>query len=413
MRKNAQHVGLLISSILLLNSLPAVAINGTPSWFLSSVSTVSPGSYASTPALAFDHYGTPAIAWSTIDQLGGPNIVRESQLLGLGTWNHRTLASATNIGLRTSLSFDRAERPAIAWTNSDGSVQGQFNYGSNLSVAAAGAANPTFRTIDLSYDLAGNLRGMYSGTTAGQFSSIAHNGTTFSATSMLSLTGITAIRDASMITNDSGLRQLVARADLSAGGQGVIIASEPAGGGTWSSSVLASADGVTGVDITRDPTDGRVALAYSTINNTSGLSKLFYSKFNGFVMQTTELLSSTANRYEDVSIAFDFSDGKPAIAYERKIVATSTEQLLFAYQDVNSTWQHSLVDSTISFDAPNNHSRKPSLAFDDFGTSWPAIAYIDGDGSLTTAFDPPAPEPATGLLCLAAALLLGRRPKRM
>lgn len=402
----------LSALIVVTESNNALAINGTPTWFASPVSTVPAGSYASTPSLAFDHYGTPAISWSTIDQVGGPNIVKESQLLGLGMWNHRTIASANNIGLRTSLAFDRSERPNIAWTNSDGSVQAQFNYGSNQSVAVATSANSTFPTVDLSYDIAGNLKGMFTGTGAGTFSSVTHNGSTYSSGNVLTLNNVSAIRDASIITNDSGLRQVVARADLTAGGQGVILASEPAGGGTWSSTVFASADAVTGVDITRDPNDGRVAIAYTTFNNTSGLSKLFFSKFNGFVMQTTEILSSTANKYEDVSLAYDFSDGRPAIAYERRLVATATEQLVFAYQDASSIWQHSLVDGSITFDAPNNHVRKPSLAFDDFGTSWPAIAYIDGDGSLATAFDPPAPEPTMILPLLAASLLI-RKPRRI
>jgi hypothetical protein len=148
-------------------------------------------------------------------------------------------------------------------------------------------------------------------------------------------------------------------------------------------------------------------VAYTTRDNTSGVSKLFYSKFNGFSMQTQELASSATFRYEDVSLAFDFSDGLPALAYERKNLGSGAEELMFAYRD-NVMWQlpATAVDGTISMDAPGNKPRAPSLAFDDFGTSWPAIAYVDkdtmsGQERLHVAFDPPVPEPGTlGLLVI-------------
>ena len=118
---------------------------------------------------------------------------------------------------------------------------------------------------------------------------------------------------------------------------------------------------------------------------------------------TTEILSFNTFRYQDVSLEFDRSDGRPAIAFERRVNSTSAQELWYAYLNASSVWQTSLIDSTISLDAPDgNMPRGPSLAFDDYGTSWPAVAYVDSNGALNVAFDPPAPEPS----CLAAGTLV-------
>ena len=83
---------------------------------------------------------------------------------------------------------------------------------------------------------------------------------------------------------------------------------------------------------------------------------------------------------------------------------------MFAYLDGAQQWQTSLVDDSIAPDAPDGMPRAPSLAYDDYGTSWPAIAYADADGSLTVAFDPPVPEPGVmGLAFVGLALIARRR----
>lgn len=387
----------------------ALAINGTPTWFESEVGLPLATSYISTPVLAFDHYGTAAVSWSSVSQAGGAHSVRYSQFQGFGQWNTRELANGPGLGLRTSLSFDRSERPSVAWVSGDGSASASFNLGAAQQLTATGA-NTSEPVVSLSHDLAGGLRGMYARTTTGNLFDIGYSGGAFTNGTMMTLSGVTNILDAAMLADDRGLRQLAARVNLTAGNQGLVLASEPSGGGSWSSVTHVTADNVTGVDLAMDPTDGRMAVAYTTRNNTSGLSKLFYAKFNGFSMQTTELASSASFRYEDVSLAFDFSDGLPALAYERKNTGSGAEELMFAYRDV-ALWQlpATPVDGTIAMDAPGNKPRRPSLAFDDFGTSWPAIAYADSDGALNVAFDPPAPEPATLGLLMAVLVVAGRR----
>lgn len=387
------------------------AVDGTPSWVFSSV-TAAPASdfYVSSPSLAFDHYGTPAVSWSLVSQSSGVNTVNFAQLLGLGLWSTHQLAPATaDSGLLTSLAFDRSERPVVAWVNANGTVQASFNLGAAQSVGSSAAtARPI---IDISYDLAGTLRGMFARTSTGNFFDIRHSGSSFSSVDMATISGFSSLHDAALVTDGRGLRHMALRGALSGGGQGVIIASEPSTAVPWPSAVLASASNIYGVDIAMDPGDGRVALAYTTFDSGSNTSKLFYSKFTGSFLQTIEVYSSTLHRFEDVSLAFDPVDGRPAIAYERKVHSSSAEELHFAWQTSSSAWQSTLVDGTIRLDAPANRPRRPSLAFDDYGTSWPAIAYVDFNGSLAVAFDPPVPEPATPALLSVIPLL--RRRRRM
>jgi hypothetical protein len=388
--------------VLTLNN-SAAAINGTPSWFSQQVAANEPDHYISTPTLSFDHFGSSFVSWSSVTTAAGSNTVRLSQRGSLGLWNTRDMTSGVGLGLRTSLAFDRSERPAVGWVNVDGSVRGSFNYAADQQIAASGASftNPV---ISLGYDLAGSMRGMFAGSSAGNFSSVSHNGASFSSGAMAALQGIGTIFDAAFTTDDHGLRHIAARADVG-GNKAIILASEPAGGGPWASSVFATAASVDGVDISRDPTDGRIGFAYTTFDNNT--SRLFYAKFNGIQIQTTEITGLQPGRYEDVSLAFDPTDGKPAIAYELR--NGSVGELWLAYQNPASQWLQSSVDDSISIEESSGAARKPSLAFDDYGTSWPAIAYIDSDNSLAVAFDPPVPEPTSIVLILLPLLAHRRR----
>jgi hypothetical protein len=317
------------------------------------------------------------------------------------------VASGINIGLVTSIAFDRAERPTIAWINNEGNLAASFNGGpAQVFGVTAATATPA---LSISYDLAGNLRGAYAKNTPGNFFDISHTGGSFSTQDMTTISGVSSIIDAAMITDGRGLRQIAARANLPAGGQAIMIASEPSLPAAWASGQLIAADNVYGVDNKMDPSDGHAALVYTTFDNASQASKLFYTKFTGFGSVTTEIFSSTSQRFEDVSLSFDLSDGQPAIAYERRVNMSGAQELHFAYRTPALSWQTSLVDAMVSLDAPGGRPRRPSLSFDDYGTSWPAIAYVDSDGGLNVAFDPPAPEPQAILLLTLAALFLPRR----
>ncbi|MCG8407280.1 MAG: PEP-CTERM sorting domain-containing protein [Phycisphaerales bacterium] len=389
---------------------PSLAVDGTPFWFESTVS--EPGGAISSPVLAFNHFGTPSVSWSS--STAGIDTVYRSERLGLGLWAHREVASGPTAGMQTALSFDRAERPTVAWIDGNGHVKAEFD-NSGVHVSVANGADTVNPVLSISHDLAGNLRGLFTGTAAGDLFDIGSVGGAFSSSSLTTLSGIDEVLDARLTTDHSGLRHVVARVQPESGsGQSVVIASEPSFDGPWPSLALTTADEVHGIGINTDPTDGNVALSYTTYDTATNTSKLFYAKFNGFALEATEVLSSTTAIFYDVDLAFDLSDGRPAIAFEREVVSPLAEELVFAYLDGASQWQTSLVDDSISISSSLGGLRRPSLAFDDFGTSWPAIAYIDADESLNVAFDPPVPvpEPGTAGLMAAGLVILSGRSRR-
>jgi len=407
------NVFTIVGALSLLLPSAALAIDGAPTWLQSQVHAAQTNAYASTPSLAFDHYGTPALSWSMVSTVGGTNTVYYSQLSGLGFWAHSELAAGATIGLRTSLAFDRAERPAVAWVNLDNTVKGRFNLGSVQQIAAN--ANADKPVVSLDYDLEGSLRGVYAATTppSAGFSSIGYSGGSFSSGPLFNVPGAGTILDAAIATDYRGLRYVIAREEIGGGTSGGVLLASESPGGSWASTRLLTAREVSGVDIAVDPTDGRLALAYTTFDESPDQSKLYYAKFNGISLQTTQVLASSADRFRDLSLAFDLADGRPAIAFEREVAQPSSNQLQLAYLNASSQWLTSVVDASISITAPGYMPRGPSLAFDDYGTSWPAIAYVDSDESLRVAFDPPAPEPGTAvMLALVISLARSRRFSR-
>jgi hypothetical protein len=389
----------------------AWAVDGNPVWTRSLIiNNMPPNTTVSSPVLAFDHYGTPGVSWSLCSATGGNNTVWCSQLSGMGFWTHHQLATGQGIGAWTALTFDRAERPIIGWVNSDGTVKGQFNFGTTQQIGTG--ANASRAALSMECDLAGDLRGMFAKVSpAGNFFAIGYSGGNFNSTNMVTINDGGTIIDAAMTTDQrDGLRHLIAREDLDGGGEAVVVASESTSG-DWGFVRLITATEVKGVDIAVDPTDGRVALAYTTFDTGPDRSTLWYAKFNGVTLVPQSVLEPTTDSLEDVSLAFDLSDGRPAIAFERFVSSTGHGNLQFAYLDAASQWQTSVVDDDVSLEA--SMPRRPSLAFDDYATSWPAIAYIDGGGYPRVAFDPAVPEPASlGLLSAGLVLLPRRREPR-
>ncbi|MFQ5412499.1 MAG: hypothetical protein ACE5EC_09365 [Phycisphaerae bacterium] len=388
-----------------------LATDGTPVWIQSQVATVSPGFSITTPDFAFNHHGTASIAWSAFQSTVGSNTVFRSELSGLGIWSHHTVTTGSGAGLQAALAFDRAEQPTVAWINADGSVQAQFNDGPIGTVAATATANVMQPALSLSYDLAGDLRGAFNGVAPGNLFDISEAAGIYASNSITTFPAVDSVIDLDLTTDNAGLGHIIARSVLPSSSQAVMIASQPSFGGNWSSAILTTADAINGVAITTDPTDGNVALAYTTFDTATNTSELKYAKSNGTSLITTTVLSSTTEVFQDLDLAFDFSDGRPTIAYERQVTATAAEHMMFAFLDAVQLWQTSLVDATISLEDPLGGLRGPSLAFDDFGTSFPAIAYVDSDESLVVSFDPPIPEPATFALLLIGAVL-GMRPSR-
>ncbi len=410
-RRSRIFITMMVLSVCVTPRESTFAVDGTPVWIQSQVATVSPGFSITSPSFAFNHHGTASVAWSAFQSTVGSNTVFRSELSGLGIWSHHTVEIVNGAGLQTALAFDRAERPTVAWVNANGSVRAQFNDGLIGTVAAIATANTMQPALSLSFDLAGDLRGVFNGTAPGNLFDISEVGGVYASSSITTFPAVDSVIDLDMATDNAGLGHIIARSVLPSTSQAVMIASQPSFGGDWSSAVLTTADAINGVAITTDPTDGNVALAYTTFDTATNTSELNYVKSNGTSLITTTILSSTTEVFQDVDLAFDFSDGRPAIAYERQVTATAAEHMMFAFLDAGQLWQTSLVDATISLEDPLGGLRGPSLAFDDFGTSFPAIAYVDSDESLAVSFDPPVPEPSTFALFLLGAAL-GMRPSR-
>lgn len=399
---------LFIFWLLLFAASSAHGIDGSLVWRPSVVAPAAPDAFVAAPSLAFDHFGVPSVAWAAVSSVGGNSTVYRSELLGLGLWAHRPVATGFGLGTATSLSFDRAERPFVAWMTSGNEVHADFNNGQVVGLVAADAGDPA-HGLSISHDLAGNLRGVFCGEAVGSLKSVDFDDIGFSSLSLTTVSGVQDIVDVQLATDHVGLRHVIARAELPGGLEGVVIASEPSFPASWPVATLASADSVGGVSVATNPANGRVGIAYTTTS--SGTSQLVYAELNNFALETTVLLESSMSAYEDVSLAYDLSDGRPAVAFEESVFAGG-ESLSLAYVDSAQQWQTSLIDDSILLDAPGA-MLKPSLAFDDYGTSYPAVAYIDDDGSLTVAFDPPAvPEPASFVPLLLAAAMIRKRGRR-
>ncbi len=385
----------------------AKAVGGTPSWSIVTVHEVGPGYFPGAPCLAFDHYGVPGVSWARVPIGSGATTVQYSRPTALGMWVHHTVASGDGVGLRTALAFDRAERPVVAWTSSGGSLSARYNFASTQMVA--GDIDSYHPNISIYFDPAGELQGVFTKASAA-FHGMTYDGPDFETTPLFQPAAGGSIDDCDMVTDHQGYRHVIARESFIGDDDNVLLASESAAG-AWFYDRSIKADAIRGVDIAVNPLTDGVGYAYSIFDSDTAESKLCYSEFNGISIDTTEIFSSIDMSFEDLSLAFDPVDGRPAIAYERFSVAPYANAVRLAYLDESLTWQDSLIDDTVSLTAPFNMMRKPSLAFDDYGTSWPAVAYVDEDNSLNIAFDPPgaAPEPATAVLLLVSLAVWQRR----
>lgn len=376
----------------LLASSAALAINGTPSWQLSLVAP-SPGveRHLTSPCLQFDHYGTAALTWTDASSTGlASNDLRHSELTELGLWSHRTLTSGSGIGAVTALSYDRSERPQVAWINSPGGGRGgSFNYQTPQSISSGPAASTSPPLLSLRHDLAGNLRGAYAGSTPGEIGGISWNGSTYNGSLLTTISDVSSLNQLSLTTDQQGRRHLIAAGRNGASTPAVFLASEPSNSSTWVSGTVATGDAVGGADIDSNPNTGRTAWAYSV--RTGSTWRLYYVESNNGILSTPLAVVTGSYAIGGLSLAFDLSDGQPAIAF----ADMDGSRLLFAYRTTGG-WNTGVVANDFSTTLIAGDARVPSLAFNDFGTGWPAIAYVRNDGAMVVAFDPPAtPEPAS------------------
>lgn len=132
-----------------------------------------------------------------------------------------------------------------------------------------------------------------------------------------------------------------------------------------------------------DPDNDFPAVAYHDVQN----ANLVYAWWDGN-QWVHDVVASTGITGLWPSLAFDPADGNPSIAYHNQ----STGSLMHAWHD-GAQW-NTQVAVAGSFEVPTGFT--PSIAFNDFGTGFPAIAYFDISSELRFVEDPPLPGDLNG-----------------
>lgn len=350
---------------------------------------------------AYDNLGVPNIATTN-----GTDVSLHRQVPGLG-WRSRSVAFSPGNANGVSIAINRREQPAISYGDSAG-----------LHYVSWDAFNNFF--IDSLVDDSSISSRNYSGGT-----SMAFDLTGRPAIAAVSTAGgtwyVTDNNGDGTLTNSDTVEQAISFSDyrptltfdglnhpIIAGIDGSFLdvaIKDPFIG--WSPTTVANALGtpieptsVANGSVAIDPDDGLPAVAWT--NQATG--NLHYAKWNLFSNSwVTEIAAApTAGlRLSNESLAFDPGDGHPAISYSDNL-----GQLFFAYHN-GVAWNTQLILDN-SPDVP----LRTSLDFNEYGHGFPAIAYIDGSGSVLFTVDPPLaaiPEPtALALACLPVILGLGR-----
>jgi len=344
--------------------------------------------------LAYDHHGNPGIAFFDVVD-NDLNYAR--RVPGFG-WHYQTIDSVGNVGEYPSLAFDRYERPAISY----------YDCGSgNLKfVHFDGAAWGTPQTVDadgevgydtsLAFDAQGRPGIAYYDDTNTRLKFVYDTNGDFrldDETPVVVSQEFEEGETPSLVFDPLG-RAMIAHLD-STNDDLRFSVNEPGIG--WITTTVDSVHGTgESQSIAIDPDTGYPAIAYNDYMN----HDLRYAEWDGnrWVCITVDAGDPWTGSFP--SLAFDTADGNPAIAY----LNTSDEDLMLA-------WHDGIGWNTQTVDFAGDVGIAPSLAFNDYGTGYPAIAYFEEMGAADNIYfieDPPSvvPEPASLALLLVAGLTL-------
>jgi len=410
----AAIIALSIAGIL---ASPGFGIGTTaPSWeprqlVAERLEPAYPPSRFDSVSLAYDHWGHPGLAYTLTDNnLALSELYYARHMTGFG-WGSRPLVESEAPLGSASMAFDRHERPAIgyreglaSWTgaswsfnSTEGGGRLAFDLYGTAAIAQARTAEPPMESVRF---LAGPRD-------AGGFDTVETVAEWHS--------GGAATTTVHGLAFDALNRPIVAYsapdpADPYGAAEIALAIKDPAVG--WMTTTL---DRVSPQEpwepipsihasLAIDPDTGIPVVAYS-VDGAEG-SELYYIEWNGSAWNRSVLASG--GRLP--SLQFDPGDGHPAVAY----VDAATGALELSWHD-GDLWQSQTVDDQVRV------SGAPSLAFNDYGTGFPSIAYFTDNfdamppeafrSSLYFIEDPaPLPEPsAFGLLFLGAGLACVRR----
>ncbi len=386
------------------------AVSTTPAWKPSEL--IMNSSYDNQRGdrfLAFDHYGVPSVV--TITTTGAVSFAR--QVDGVG-WKNRTIGGVN--AKHASLAFDRRELPGISFGADNGLNYSYFStttgtFLTNLVDNTAVTGRQWTLGTAVAFDLYGRPA-MAATRNDGNFGDLFYisdtnrDGVLSSADLLESVT--TDPESFPSLTFDRQNRPIIAPRYLSQGifGDLDVWMKDPFTG--WGLSVVSTnaeegtPDAVTG-SIAIDPTDGLPAVAWTHVISANN-SQLWYGKWNQLQSQwdLTLVTNNPTSEMGSESLAFDPGDGRPAISYGDK-----TGNVNFAWFN-GTSWMTQVVTNTSTAFAP-----RTSLAFNEYGHGFPAIAYITnsgaGTGQLRFVVDPPiaVPEPSTFVLIPLAIVALG------
>jgi hypothetical protein len=314
------------------------------------------GSLPLSPSVAFDRHELPVVGCGS-----GGNGTYIARLDADNVWHEQEVASEPSS--YCSVAVDLYGRMAMAWYDETFS-QMKFAYDRNdngvfdtTELEAVRSGGQTCRYVSLAFDPANRPMVALQNTTGGA-------------------------EDLMFAVRDAGTRWLEMTVD-SAGSQG------------WMPSLAIN------------PMTGFPAIAYAG----DGGANLRYAEWNGEDWLVSVLPNPRENGITGVSLAFDPEDGNPAIAYHEDEPLAGGRYLDWDATLLAFTWRHEDTWENQVVAWQGNTGLHPSLAFNDYGTGWAGIAYLDAEWKVWYIEDPPAvPEPATLALLAggAAALAVGR-----
>lgn len=357
-------------------------------------------------SLAFDHHGSPGIAFKANPNFGDVRYARK--LPGIG-WAAQDLFPQTGTvgrGAYASLAYDRHERPAITYRSADGNILDaalRFSYFDGTDwqhqVVDSNVGQNRGTWTNLAFDRLGRAAIAYADESNGRLSFVYDLDGDFdfsneSLPESVDFMGANVEPEYISMSFDSLNRPMITYINDS---NDLKFAVKETLGWVTRSIDTNELTFETASSLAIDPDTGYPMIAYAAQGLLGSLKTAEWDG-NQWNIQTIDAVGHTGMT---PSIAFDPTDGNPTIAYRRD----DTGDLMIAWHD-GGGWQTQSVDIT------GDTGYNPSIAFREFGEGLKvaAIAYQDAAGNLYYIEDPPpVPEPASALLLLFATALTCRR----
>jgi hypothetical protein len=361
-------------------SAAAVGIDTTPTWNPSVVVDAVLNYFTDFPVyegqnryLAYDHFGEPGIAYSN-----GGFIHYARPIAGLG-WVVEAMddPDAYSVLGQPSLAFGLDEMPHVVWS---GSTVGFFTVvyhaffdgmAWTFDFFAFGDERPPEQlTGAVSIDLLGRPAAAYTldGVVLYYRSDTDGDGLLLQEQDCVLSIGSGSVEMSTAFDAFGQAMAAFATFDV------LVFAARPLGHECFSGEIIANDARYPSLAV--DPDTGYPAIAYYDSAN----QNLVYAEWDGGQWAATNIDTAGVTGLWP-SLAFDPSDGNPAIAYQSQ----TGGDLMFAWHDGVQWNTQVAVNGTL--EVPTGYT--PSLAFNDFGTGFPAIAYFGIDSNLHFVEDPP------------------------